>query len=103
MWLKKWYHSYFQTGISSWGLECGLKDVPGVYADVQVGLCFIDYATRCGMNQTTKAYSSPYGLEDCANWAADTYCEYQEDLEEITDKVNSLTFLTISSTDFEQF
>ena len=51
------------------------------------------------MNQTAKAYRSPYGLEDCANWAADTYCEYQEKLEEVTDEVNSLTFLTISSTD----
>merc|ERR1712051_606119 len=40
---------YVQTGITSWGIECGKKDVPGVYADVQKGLCFIDYATRCGL------------------------------------------------------
>merc|ERR1719266_477707 len=47
---------FVQTGISSWGLECGLKDVPGVYADVKVGLCFIDYATRCGLGKSVSAY-----------------------------------------------
>lgn len=25
---------YYQVGITAWGLDCGLKDVPGVYANV---------------------------------------------------------------------
>ena len=89
MWLKKWYHSYFQTGISSWGLECGLKDVPGVYADVKVGLCFIDYATRCGFNKTVSDYKKgAYGIaNECANWAADTYCNYKQEIKDIEYKV----------------
>ena len=73
--------SEFQTGITSWGIECGKKDVPGVYADVQKGLCFIDYATRCGLGFEAEDYKSQYGLSNCANWAADRYCDILKEVE----------------------
>ena len=38
---------YILTGIISWGIKCGQKGVPGVYASVKEALCFIDFATRC--------------------------------------------------------
>lgn len=81
---------YVQTGITSWGIECGKKDVPGVYADVKEGLCFIDYATRCGRGVVEAAnYNSPYGFKGCANWAEDTYCKYKKELEGIEDKIQN--------------
>ena len=79
--------SEFQTGITSWGIECGKKDVPGVYADVQKGLCFIDYATRCGLGFETEDYKSQYGLSNCANWAADRYCDILKEVEQKSELV----------------
>ena len=34
-------------GIVAWGIECGQKDVPGAYASIESGLCFIKWATQC--------------------------------------------------------
>ena len=79
----------FQTGITSWGIECGKKDVPGVYADVQKGLCFIDYATRCGLGFEAEDYKSQYGLSNCANWAADRYCDILKEVEQKSELVIS--------------
>ena len=59
---------YVLAGIVSWGLECGKKDVPGVYADVTQGLCFIDYATKC---MHGKEYQRFYDYPQCANWLED--------------------------------
>ena len=38
---------YVQVGIVAIGLECGLPNVPGIYASVPYGLCFIKWATHC--------------------------------------------------------
>ena len=38
---------YVQIGIVAIGLECGLPNVPGIYASVPYGLCFIKWATHC--------------------------------------------------------
>ena len=54
------------AGIVSWGLECGKKDVPGVYADVTQGLCFIDYATKCIHG---KKYQQFYDYPQCTSIA----------------------------------
>ena len=38
---------YVQIGIVALGLECGLPDVPGIYASIPKGLCFIKWGTQC--------------------------------------------------------
>ena len=58
------------TGIISWGINCGKKDVPGVYASVQKALCFIDFATKC---KHGKKYTDFYDYEEhCNSWVEDT-------------------------------
>ena len=32
-----------QVGIVAWGIDCGMPEIPGVYASVADGLCFIDW------------------------------------------------------------
>ena len=59
---------YVLAGIVSWGLQCGKKDVPGVYADVTQGLCFIDYATKCVHGTKYQKY---YDYPQCTNWLED--------------------------------
>ena len=54
---------------------------------MQKGLCFIDYATRCGLEIDAEDYKSQYGLSNCANWAADRYCEILEEIEKKTEEV----------------
>ena len=61
------------AGIVSWGLECGKKDVPGVYADITEGLCFIDYATKCIHG---KKYQQFYDYPQCTNWLEDLIAKY---------------------------
>ena len=39
-----------QVGIVAWGLDCGQKNVPGAYASVIRGLCFIKWALECEHN-----------------------------------------------------
>ena len=41
--------SYVQAGIVSWGVDCGRQGVPSVYTDVASAMCFIDWATRFGV------------------------------------------------------
>ena len=62
------------SGIVSWGLECGKKDVPGVYADVTQGLCFIDYATKCVHGTKYQKY---YDYPQCTNWLEDLIAKYE--------------------------
>lgn len=57
---------YVQSGIVAWGVECGKRDVPGVYTDVADMLCYIDWATRCELGDRDH-----YGVEirGCRHWA----------------------------------
>ncbi len=52
----------------SWGLGCGEAGVPGVYAGVAHGVCWIDYAVSCHLstNATTSSFFG-YG-EECQEW-----------------------------------
>ena len=69
----------FQVGVTSWGIECGKKDYPGVYADVQKALCFVDYAARCGKH----ADISDLSFSGCDFWGEEKYCEIKRELKEI--------------------
>ena len=40
---------YFQAGIVSWGIGCGEKGIPGVYADVRKGYQWV--LSEITMNQ----------------------------------------------------
>jgi len=60
--------NYVQTGIVAWGVECGKVDVPGVYASVSSGACFLNYAARCMLGKDWGA--GLYGLDSskCDGW-----------------------------------
>jgi hypothetical protein len=81
--------TYIQTGIIAWGVECGMADIPGVYANVSKALCFIDYATKCVLGQD----ADHYGLTGCDDWARTKYCDLKfeiEDLEALVASTNNL-------------
>ena len=69
IYLKKFFityqKSYVLSGVTSWGIGCGQKDVPGVYADVSKALCFIDFGTKC---QHGNKYDDFYDYPQCKDW-----------------------------------
>ena len=72
------------TGIISWGINCGIKDVPRVYSSVQKALCFIDFATKC---KHGNKYTDFYNYEEnCSNWIEDT-------IEELKNKGNQEKYI----------
>ena len=66
---------YILTGIISWGIKCGLPNVPGVYASVKEALCFIDFATKCRHSSKYIGYYN-YG-DSCRNWLDDKINELE--------------------------
>ena len=68
------------TGIISWGINCGIEDVPRVYSSVQKALCFIDFATKC---KHGNKYIDFYNYEEhCNSWVEET----KEDLKKKGDQ-----------------
>merc|ERR1712215_230754 len=55
---------YVQAGIVSWGLGCGQDGIPGVYADVDTAMCWVDWEVSCLLGQS----QSYFGRPDCAGW-----------------------------------
>jgi len=62
--------TYYQVGITSWGIGCGESGLPGVYANVSEALCFIDFATKCALGEDINLYEINY----CSNWFKEEYC-----------------------------
>jgi hypothetical protein len=56
--------------------------VPGVYADVSEGLCFIEYATKCALGDVNL-----YDIKDCDGWIINKYCETMKELQKLNDEV----------------
>ena len=65
--------------------------MPGVYANVTEGLCFIDWATKCVLGQNADLY----GMQNlCHRWAKRQYCELKEELEILDTLVKPKTNVT---------
>jgi len=78
--------TYYQTGIVAWGVECGKEGIPGVYADVNQGLCFIDWATKCHFGESNY---QEIAIEGCGRrWAKQQYCETQNEIETLSDLID---------------
>ena len=83
--------NFLQVGITSWGIGCGKAGVPGVFADVSEGLCFIEYATKCALGNVNL-----YDIKDCDRWIENKYCETTKELQKLNDEVLRSYFLTIA-------
>ena len=59
------FFRYLLAGIISWGVSCGEKDVPGVYASVDYALPFIAWDNFCHYGN---AYSKYVNFPQHNNW-----------------------------------
>merc|ERR1711910_44394 len=61
--------TYVQAGLVAWGEGCGEKSVPGVYASVARGVCWIDWAATCQAGRFTGDFTSRFGFSaPCQEW-----------------------------------
>merc|ERR1711936_392825 len=61
--------TYVQAGLVAWGVGCGEKSVPGVYASVARGVCWIDWAATCQAGRLTGDFTSRFGFSSpCQEW-----------------------------------
>jgi len=63
-------NTYVQAGIVAWGIGCGEANVPGVYASVSEGVCWVDYAMSCHFGTESGDFSSYWGYsaQQCQDW-----------------------------------
>jgi secreted trypsin-like serine protease len=61
--------TYVQAGLVAWGVGCGEKSVPGVYASVARGVCWLDWAATCQAARFTGDFTSRFGFSSpCQDW-----------------------------------
>lgn len=72
--------AYVQAGIVAWGIGCGEDNVPGVYAAVARGVCWMDMAMSCQAANHTLGAASVLGLEgsSCQAWLEGRVAELLE-------------------------
>ena len=57
------------NGIIAFGIGCGNKEIPDVFASVHSALCFIDHDVKC---KHGKKYISHFDYQkDCKTWFSD--------------------------------
>jgi len=80
-------YTYVQAGIVAWGIGCGEDNIPGVYASVPEGLCWIDYVMSCrAAPQGTTSSSSYNGFSSgCRNWMDELRYTLQERVNKMQD------------------
>jgi len=76
--------TYYQVGITSWGIGCGTDGIPGVYANVSEALCFINYATKCALGKD----ASLFDIKKCPNWPQGKYCELKKEQTKVNNELN---------------
>ena len=61
---------YVQAGIVAWGIGCGEDNIPGVYASVPEGVCWIDLAMSCQSGYWGLPAPSYFGFSasSCQTW-----------------------------------
>lgn len=89
---------YVQSGIVAWGIGCG-TEIPGVYAKVSAGVCFIDWATRCVRGQEADYYN----LSGCKRWAKKQYCTYKEKIPYFKSQVRRAFVLMAPHSDTQSY
>ena len=75
---------FVQVGIVAWGLGCGKENVPGVYASVANGICFIKNAVECRSVKYNEYFED---IQNCNRWKS----SYQE---EINSEIQKWTLAT---------
>ena len=66
--------TYVQAGIVAWGVPDGCSLLPGVYASVARGVCWVDHAATCQLknirDRATGSYASFFGFtsNQCQTW-----------------------------------
>jgi len=73
---KKDKDRYVLAGIIAWGIGCGKENVPGAYAAVTDGLCFIDWATKCKHGNLYKQFYD-YSSQCGDNWIDEQISELE--------------------------
>jgi secreted trypsin-like serine protease len=51
MCLNTFCFPFLLVGVVSWGVDCGVSDIPGIYASVKAAACWIDWAASCGLRR----------------------------------------------------
>ena len=77
---------FVQVGIVAWGLGCGKENVPGVYASVANGLCFIKNAVECRSVKYNEYFED---IQNCNQWKSSYQVEINSEIQKWTLAVES--------------